>query len=331
MQTWNPDTTVAAPAVDLAERLSGRRILVLGAGGFVGRWLGRALRSLHIRPVLAVRRAADAAAIFDRYGVHGDVVERDVTAPGALSSLVSEVRPDVTFNLVAYGTRPDHLDETVATRLNAELPAELAGVLARAPAGTWQGTRLVHVGTAQEYGLVRGDLAETTEPQPNCLYGRSKLAGTRAVQAICAAHALRAVTARLFLVYGPGEPEHRLLTSIVRAAANGDTLTLSAGDQTKDFTYVADVAEALLRLAVADVRPGEPVNIATGRLTPVRQFAQVAARAIGLPDDRLLFGQRSVRPDEMWHAPVAVGRLRALTGWLPSTTIEEGLRATARF
>jgi nucleoside-diphosphate-sugar epimerase len=324
-------TPMTTDVVDLAERFADRRILILGAAGFVGRWLGRTLTSLGIRPMLAVRRAADAAAVFDRYDVRGEVIAGDLTAPGALASLVSAVRPDVTFNLIAFGTRPDHRDEAIATRLNVELPAELAEIVAHMPAGSWQGARLVHVGTAQEYGTATGDLVETTEPQPNCLYGRSKLAGTRAVQAICAAHAMRGLTARLFLVYGPGEPEHRLLTSLFRAAATGESLTLSAGEQTKDFVFVADVAEALLRLAAADVQPGEAVNVATGRLTPVLDFARTAARTIGLPGDRLHFGQREVRADEMWHAPVAVGRLRATTGWLPSTTIEEGLRATAAF
>lgn len=324
-------TPVTPSVADLAERFAGRRILILGASGFVGRWVGRTVTALDCRPVLVVRRAADAAAIFDRYDVRGDAIAADVLMPGVLSSLVSDVRPEVTLNLVAFGTRPDHTDEATATEMNVRFPTALAEALARLPADTWPGARLVHVGTAQEYGTATGDLAEATEPQPNCLYGRSKLEGTRAVQAICAAHAMRGVTARLFLVYGPGEPEHRLLPSMFRAAAKGDTLTLSAGDQAKDFTYVADVAEGLLRLAAADVRPGEAVNVATGRLTPVRDFAQTAARTIGLPDDHLLFGQRAVRPDEMRHLAVANGRLRALTGWLPTTSIDAGLRASAAF
>jgi nucleoside-diphosphate-sugar epimerase len=106
---------------------------------------------------------------------------------------------------------------------------------------------------------------------------------------------------------------------------------MSAGLQRRDFTYVEDVAEGLLRLGRSSAAvPGEIVNLATGQLTSVREFAAEAARVLGIPSDRLAFGALATRAEEMQHDPVSVTRLRQLLGWVPSMPIAEGVRRAAR-
>ena len=108
-------------------------------------------------------------------------------------------------------------------------------------------------------------------------------------------------------------------------------LDLTAGAQRRDFTYVEDVAEGLLRLGCCGAQPGAVVNLATGRLMTVREFVQAAARPLGLPDEQLGFGRRPAGADEMEHAPVNTALLRWLTAWRPQTSVEEGGRKTAAF
>ena len=129
--------------------------------------------------------------------------------------------------------------------------------------------------------------------------------------------------------YGPGEHHGRLLPSLLEAAKREDELKLSSGTQRRDFTCVADVAEGLVRLALvpAAVAP-EPkiVNLATGSLASVRDFAMLAARVLAIPPTRMHFGAMPTRPEEMEHAEVSIDRLRTLTaGWTPQTTILEGV------
>ena len=137
-----------------------------------------------------------------------------------------------------------------------------------------------------------------------------------------------ALTARLFTVYGPGEHSGRLLPSLIHAAEAGTAIDLTEGSQERDFTYVEDVAEGLLRLAESDFEPGEVVNLATGRLTSVREFVLTAAEELGLSDEQLRFGALSTRDEEMAHAPVSVDRLAELLGWLLPTSVREGIRKT---
>jgi nucleoside-diphosphate-sugar epimerase len=141
---------------------------------------------------------------------------------------------------------------------------------------------------------------------------------------------LRCLTARAFTVFGAGEHAGRLWPTL-RAARGGGLVRLSAGGQSRDFAWADDVAEGLLRLGVSPARPGEVVNLATGVLHTVREFAEQAARVLGIAPEQLVFGAESVRPDEMRVAGVAVDRLRSLTGWMPDANLGDAMRRAVRF
>jgi nucleoside-diphosphate-sugar epimerase len=324
----------------------GARALVVGGTGFLGRHVAAALAAngaeLHWTtrdPSLVEPRALGLAA------GRGHVV--DLRDDLAVIELLTAVRPAITFNLAGYGIDPGERDEREAALLNDHFVGVLAQALgqgvaqARAPVSEGSETSdrnpldpplldLVHVGSALEYGKAGGDLRESSEPQPTTVYGRTKLAGTRALEQACRNSPLRVVTARLFMVFGPGEHEGRLVPSLRRTAATSAPLDLTSGRQERDFTWVGDVAEALLRLGVArGVRPGEIVNVATGRSTSVRAFVATAARIFAIPRELLRFGTLPTRPEEMRHSPVAIGRAKELLHWFPSTTIEQGLRKIA--
>ncbi len=106
---------------------------------------------------------------------------------------------------------------------------------------------------------------------------------------------------------------------------------LTSGTQQRDFTYVTDVAEGLLRLGAAPGQDGEVVNLATGRLITVRRFAETAARLLGIGRDRLHFGALDTRPGEMAHRPVTIRRLRDRVCWSPQTGIVAGIKSALEF
>lgn len=299
----------------------GARVVVLGATGFIGRWVTRALRDAGAEVHLVARAAGlDAAG-----GSH----PHDLTDLDGTRALIRRLAPAVVFNLAGYGVDPAEKREGDAARagvLNAELPAAVATALAAVPSA-WPGARLVHAGSILEYGPIGGALREDRAPRPAGLYAETKLAGTLALADQSRRTGLRAVTARLAQVYGPGEQEGRLLPALLAARRTGRLEPLSAGTQRKDFTYVEDVAAGLLVLGRQRPEPGEVVNLATGRLTTVRDFALEAARVLPL-DPGLLRFERPVPAGELEHDPVPIDRLRELTGWVPPTGIAEGIRRT---
>jgi len=233
----------------------------------------------------------------------------------------------MTFNLAGYGVDRAERDRDEAFSLNAA-SVRLLCQSAVEHSDIWDGLTLVHTGSALEYGEASGDLHEGTTPSPVTVYGQSKLEGTLAIQEACRATDLRAVVARLFTVYGAGEHDGRLLPSLLETARENRELPLTTGNQLRDFTYVEDVANGLLILGMIPAACGLIVNLATGKLLSVRDFALQTAQVLRLDGGLLGFGQLPGREEEMAHNPVNINRLTALTGWRPPSDIATGVERT---
>ena len=301
----------------------GVRALVLGASGFIGARVARMLEASGAEVVRAVRDAAHSGP---------GVVVADLEGDETCEPLLAEVKPQITFNLAGYGVDPAERGdggEALMTRINDELVEELCYAAADHEDEEWLGQHLIHAGSALEFGTVTGDLSDPWHCRPTTSYGRTKLRGSEHVVAAVQRNEIRGIAARLFTVFGPGEHPGRLLPSLLDQLAGGGPIELSEGLQKRDFTYVDDVAEGLLRLGLHPEPLAEgALNLATGRLEAVRDFALRAGKVLGIAEERMKFGALDTRPEEMAHDPVSTRRLAELTGWTPSTTIEEGVRLT---
>ena len=306
--------------------IAGHRALVLGASGFIGRWVVRELagRGAH---VLAHARGAERPGPGQR-----ELFTADLTAPGTVGALVERARPDVVFNLAGYGVAKDETDEALLARLDVECVRELAAAL-RDTRSDWAGQRLVHPGSALELGPRPSDLDERAPCRPDTSYGRAKLAATELL-AEERARGLASLTARAFTVFGPGERDGRLVPTLLAARKTDGPIPLSAGTQARDWIYVEDVGRALVDLAELPAArtlalrypfDAQTLNLASGALTPVREFVQALAAEFSIARERLAFGELGGLPQEMFHPPVPVERLRQALGWTPARDPALGL------
>jgi nucleoside-diphosphate-sugar epimerase len=278
---------------------------------------------------LVVRDPASAARTFAEYKISGELVQADLSDARVIGNIYYRIRPAITFNLVGYGVDVTERDEAISHRINAGLPEDICKAVAKWRDQNWSGQQIVHAGSALEYGDIGGDLRENSRAHPTTVYGMSKLKGTLSIAQGCATLGLRGLTARLFTVYGPGEHAGRLLPSLIETCRTGQSLKLTVGLQRRDFTYVEDVADGLLRLGLAvRVEPGDIVNLATGRLVSVGKFIELAASVLKIPAACLQFGALPTRHEEMEHGDISIDRLREVLSWVPSTSIEEGVRAS---
>lgn len=300
-------------------------VLVIGGTGFIGRWVVRALIDAGAAVVVAARDEVRASRAFEGMATQPTVVRADLSQKGASTDVIRTIAPAVVFNLAVYGVSRTERDAEIMHVINVVVVQELCDALEARNESGWTGRRLIQAGSALEYGEIGGDLAEESVPHPTTDYGRTKLAATQLVED-AATRGLEAIVARLFTVYGSGESAGRLLPSLFEAARSGAALPLSAGVQRRDFTYVEDVAEGLLRLGAVTTSSDVTVNLASGRLTSVREFVETAARTLSLSPDQLQFGAIPTRAEEMWHDAVAIERLRRMTSWMPETTVAEGIR-----
>jgi nucleoside-diphosphate-sugar epimerase len=321
----------AMSARSLQPDYAGTRTLVLGSAGFIGRWVARALTASGAMLWGVVRDATLARQVFNDYAIDASVVELDVRDAVALANLYREVRPSITFNCAGYGVDHAERDDDATWQLNTGLIQTLCDVLERERDATWGGRHIVHVGSGAEYGDHAADVDENAVTTPRTAYGLSKLAGTRLLTEHCKTNGINGATIRLFTVYGPGEHPDRLLPSLLNAARTRQPLQLTTGLQQRDFTFVEDVADGLLRVGLRPGRPGQVANLATGQLLTVRAFAETAARVLGIPGDLLHFGTAPPPSNDVWHSAVPLSRLRQLLDWVPPTPVAEGIARTACF
>ena len=147
------------------------------------------------------------------------------------------------------------------------------------------GQRVVSAGTCAEYSWTKGDgicREDETPLEPASLYGASKDALRRMQEALARQFGFSQAWGRIFFPYGPGEPDGRLVPSVIRSVLAGEPARCSHGRQVRDFMYVDDVARAFA--VVLDSAIEGPVNIGTGEGVTIAEVAQAAAEAAGRPD-----------------------------------------------
>lgn len=302
-----------------AERSSsGRRVLITGGTGLIGSALCRRLAAAGDEVTVLARPSSDRGRLAGAAG-RLSVVTADITDLGQVAAIVEQAAPQAVFHLACSTFNPptltpaDHLDVNVRGTL-----ALLEALKAR------RDCRLVYTGSAAEYPPGNG-LTEDAGAAPVNVYGAMKACASVLIGTYARMYGLRTSRAVLFTVYGPGEAAHRLVSSTVRAALEGRTVTLKDGAVQRDMLYLDDAVEGLCRMAAADLAPGLSINLCSGAGLTVRHIAEEILRLMG---SSVSIEERPAerRPDEITIVSGDNGRARALLGWRPQWTLESGLR-----
>ncbi|MDH6225106.1 MULTISPECIES: NAD-dependent epimerase/dehydratase family protein [Streptomyces] len=310
------------------------RVLLIGANGYLGRFVADRLLADPAVQLTALGRGDDADVRFDLAA----------GSPGALTRFLDAVHPQVVVNC-AGATRGGARE---LTRHNTVAVATVCEGLRRSGCGA----RLVHLGCGAEYGPSQpgSSTAEDAVPRPGGPYGVSKLAATELVLN----SGLDAVVLRVFSPTGPGTPAGsplgRLAEALRRAMQSGDgELKLGGLGVQRDFVDVRDVARAVHAAALSAAQG--VINIGSGRAVRLRDAAAVLARVAGYGGAlheldgppgamvRGLIGHQ--RTDSEHHAPAVpvhpypdgcgswqqadVRTARDRLGWRPRIGLEESL------
>jgi nucleoside-diphosphate-sugar epimerase len=304
--------------------MSGKRVLVSGAGGFIGRWsvptLIEAGYEVHavaartpIRPLPPQLRGAEIhrADLLDAAAVDGLMTR---VAPTHLLHFAWIATPGV------YWSSPDN-----ARWLGASL-----NLLERFASGG--GIRVVMAGSSAEYDWTRvGVCHEMTSPLVNAAapgvtaYAHAKLEMQVALQRFAADHALSAAWGRIFFQFGPDEHPERLVASVIRNLLAGREAPCSHGRQVRSFLHVADVGAAFA--ALLDSAVEGPVNMGSGDRLSIAELVSEVGAQIGCPE-LVRLGARSAPPDEPPLLVPDVTRLRTEVGWQPRFGLRDGIADT---
>ncbi|MFJ4539801.1 NAD-dependent epimerase/dehydratase family protein [Streptomyces tibetensis] len=291
------------------------RILVLGSTGYLGAHVVERLRALP--GALVIGGGRSPAADFD--------VDLARVRPERLAKTLASAAPDTVVNC-AGATGGD--DVTLA-EVNTRGPAVLCAALREAAPAA----RLVHLGSAAEYGPGTPD-APVTESAPTCPvgpYGATKLAGTVAVTS----SGLDAVVLRVGNPVGPGAPPTGLpgrIAALLREAGSGPEAVLRLGDLSayRDFVDVRDVARAAVLAATAPGPLPPVLNIGGGGAVPVRDLVGGLAALAGFRgriEESSAGAPGSARSAQVsWQCSDITAAEQAL-GWRPAHSLGDALAA----
>jgi nucleoside-diphosphate-sugar epimerase len=295
------------------------KALVTGADGFVGANLVRHLATAG-HEVIALLRPGGTVWRLQDIKHELRICEFDLCDVERIACVLTSSKPQWVFHLAAHGAYSWQVDVPRMISVNVGSTAALL-----AAARMVDVEAFVNVGSSSEYGLKADAPREDEWLQPNSHYAVTKAAGTH-LTALAAANGLPAVTLRLYSVYGPWEDPGRLMPALVREASHGKLPPLVGPNTARDFVYVDDCCDALLRAALmgAPSGPGATLNVGSGSQTRLRELVDVVRRALGVDADPEWgsLGQRA------WDTDVWVANPRAAfeyLGWHASTSLTEGL------
>lgn len=301
--------------------LAGRPVLVTGGTGFLGSHLLRALLDAGAE-VHALRRSARSTPRLQADGVRWH--EGDLTGEGTLRAAVRAARPDVVFNLAAYGTTYDQRDLERAYRVNVEGSWNLWRALGD------HACRLVHAGSCGEYGQAKGQVREDHVCAPTWFYPATKNASVTLLATLGRQTGREVVVLRPFGPYGPGDDTSRVVPQVMLALLRGEEVRVTAGEQLRDYAYVSDHVDAFLLAATRPLaRPAPIYNVGSGRVITLRALVEGIAQAVGEDArERVRFGAVPYRDTEVWEMCCDIGAARRELGYEPRVPLEEGLART---
>jgi len=302
------------------QNLQSARIAITGANGFIGSHLLKRLLSI----------GCDAWAVVPT----GECVDRlELLLPAerirrfsgaaALGEAVFVLQPDVVFHLGALIRNHRTLEafhDTLEWNLLSTLGLYESLTRSRL-------TRLVQIGSCEEYGRQPTPFKEVLAPDPASPYSASKAAISSYARMFYNCFDLPVTVLRPSVVYGPWQSPSMLIPEVITALLAGREVATTEGRQTRDFLYVDDLVEAAMRSTQAAETVGAALNLGSGETVTVRSCVEMIEDLIGRTG-LVRFGARPYNSYEIWDYTPDTTLARNLLQWEPRTSLRDGLKLT---
>ena len=311
----------------------GCKVVVTGAGGFIGSHLVEALvtAGAKVRALLHYSSRPDRGNLeFLPADVlkEIEIVRGDIRDPHFMLQVLEG--QEIVFHLAAliaipysYIAPSEYVATNVTGTLNLLESARRNGV-----------RRFLQTSTSEVYGTAQ--FRPITEAHPlvgQSPYSASKIGSDKLAESFHRSFGLPVVTVRPFNTYGPRQSARAVVPTILAQLLSGcDRLELGSIDPERDLTHARDTAAGMLALAACDDAVGLTVNLGTGSALTIGQIAEkcmlITGRTVPLKLD-----PRRIRPEKSEvRALISDNRLaKQLSGWQPRITLEEGLKDCAEF
>ncbi len=296
--------------------------LVTGGAGFIASHISEALVSRG-HQVRVVDDFSTGYAHNIRDGV--EFVQGDLADPAVAASAVQGM--EYVLHQAAIPSVPRSVDKpAVSHRANVDPMLNL--LIAARDSGV---KRLVFAGSSSVYGDTEIlPKTETMPPNPRSPYALQKLMGEMYGQMFTRLYGLETVTTRYFNVFGPRQdprsPYSGVISLFIKALHEGKRPVIYGdGEQTRDFTYVTNVVDGVLRAAETRGVAGQIFNVATSSRISLNQLLDTLKKICGSSVEPIY---KEVRTGDVRDSQADISKARTLLGYHPIVGLEEGLRET---
>lgn len=303
-------------------KLDRKRVLVTGASGFIGSHLTNLLIKEGAKVSIVVRynsieHNVRLSPIWDKI----EIFEADIRNIESLRPLCDK-KFDFIFHLAAYnhvGNSFLHVGEALETNSNGT-----ANLLETVK----DYGKLVYISTSEIYGQQDPvPFIEDMYPHPNSPYSVGKYSGELYSLMKQRQSNNPIVVIRPFNAFGPYQSTRAVIPELIVKCLKGEEVLTTGGKQTREFNFVADLAEGMLLAALSDKVVGEVINLGTGKDIAIKDVATLIHQKTNSSSE-LGIGELPTRPNEIWKMSSDASKAEKLLGWKPKVTFDEGLDIT---
>ena len=301
--------------------------LVTGGAGFIGSHLVEELvrrgQRVRVADSLITGKRSNLGHIDGVEFLHGDLAEPEFAVRAAQDV-------DYVLHQAAIPSVPRSVNDPITSN-RANVDATLNVLVAARDAGV---RRVVFAGSSSAYGNSPTlPKREDMPTRPLSPYALQKVVGEQYLQMFTTLYGLETVSIRYFNVFGPRQdpssPYSGVISVFATALLEGRSPTIYGdGEQTRDFTYVANVVDGVLRACDAPKANGEVINVATGGRISLNELFEAMRRLIG-GDVKPIYAD--ARAGDVRDSQADITKARRLLGYSPSVSFEDGLRATVQW
>jgi NAD dependent epimerase/dehydratase len=310
----------------------GQRVLVTGAGGFIGSHVVERLVELGARVRALVRyNSRNDWGLLELLPPpiknEIEVVLGDLTDPHSTNRLVQGCR--IIFHLAALIAIPfSYIAPALYVATNC------GGTLNLLEGARQHGVeRFVHTSTSETYGTAQYTPIDEAHPlRGQSPYAASKIGADKLAESYYLSFALPVVTLRPFNTFGPRQSARAIIPTIISQGLNAQVIRLGRLTPIRDLTFISDTVEGFIKAAEFSRAVGEVINLGSGRAITIGELARQIISLMGDGKEIIVEKERG-RPDasEVMKLICDYGKARELLGWEPRVSLEEGLGRTIAY
>lgn len=230
---------------------------------------------------------------------------------------------DVFFHFAWEGTTGEGRNDMYMQNRNVRYTLDAVELAKRLGCHTFIGA-----GSQAEYGRVSGALSSKTPAFPESGYGMAKLCAGNMSRVHCQKLGIRHIWTRILSVYGPYDSENSMVVGCISKLLSGIVPEFTAGEQIWDYMYSGDAAKAMVALAEKG-KDGNVYCLGSGKGRALKDYIFMIRDATN-PEAELGIGKVPYAPKQVMHLVADISELVNDTGFVPSTSFEEGVAETVR-